>query len=210
MDRRESSFLQDQGVDEGGVLKGIWVSKQCHSPQAILISHLLFGGPLVEICRGVCICIHVSLSTCENQLLRCYRATASELSRSAASPTGSRAAPPGRLSRRNSTAWVFGDSAVGKYTLVYISCYIRRTFPLLAPRHPVQHGMLTAGEGGRERKQDVLPCCAPSAPTTPLPHARAADGNRFSLWSNLAPSQGGNYAAVMGTPKMYRSIRIAC
>lgn len=150
-DRRESSFIRDRGVDNRGVLGGILVGKQCRSPQAILISHLQFGSLSMEICRGVvCICIRLSLSTCENQLLRCYQATATELSRSTAAPTSSRAGPPGRLSQRNGTAWVFGDSAVGKYTLVYISCYMRGMFPPLAPRR-------STGCSQRERKQDVLP-----------------------------------------------------
>lgn len=98
VDKRESSFLQDRGVDEGGVLRGIWVSKQWHSPPAVLISHLQFGSPKMEICRGVCICICLFLSTCENQLFRCYQATATELSRSVAAATSSRAGPPGCLS----------------------------------------------------------------------------------------------------------------
>lgn len=128
MDGREGSFLQDHVVGEGGVLRGIWVNKQCHSLQAIPMSLLQFGSPSMKICRGVCICICLSLQTCENQLLRCYQATATELSRRAAAPTSSRAGPSGRFSRRNSTARVFGDSTVGKYTLVYISCYIRGMF----------------------------------------------------------------------------------
>jgi len=210
VDIRESGFLQDQGVDEGGILSGIWVSKQCHSAQAILISHLLFGGLSVEICRDMCICICLCLSTCENQLLRCYQATVTELSRSAAAPTSSRAGPPGRLSQKNSTACVSGDSAAGKYTLVYISFYRAGVFALPAPHQPTQQGMLAAGEGTWERKQDVLPYHAPGAPTAPSPRAGATGGNPFSLWTNLTPSQASKYAAVMGTPEMYRSIGIAC
>lgn len=45
------------------------------------------------------------------------------------------------------------------------------------------------------------PC---SAPSTPWPRTRAADGKRFSLWSHPAPSLGGSHTAVLGTPKMRR------
>lgn len=74
--RRESSFLQHRGVDEGGVLRGIWA-------MPFSAGHPDFP-PLVEICWGVCICICLSLSTRENQLLRCSRATVTERSRTAA------------------------------------------------------------------------------------------------------------------------------
>lgn len=65
--RREGSFWQYQGMDEEGVFRRIWVSKQCHCPQAILISHLLFWGLFVEIFWGVFIHICLSLSAPENQ-----------------------------------------------------------------------------------------------------------------------------------------------
>lgn len=67
MKRREGSFWQYQGMDEEGVFRRIWVSKQCHCPHAILISHLLFWGLFVEIFWGVFIHICLSLSAPENQ-----------------------------------------------------------------------------------------------------------------------------------------------
>lgn len=73
----------------------------------------------------------------------------------------------------------------------------------------MQYGRLAAEEGTRDRMQDTLPYHSPSPPTTPSPRATAADGKRFSQWSKLAPSQGGNSAAVMGIPKMNRLVRIA-
>lgn len=54
-------------MGEEGAFMSIWVSKQDHSPQAIPIFHLLFGGLFVEPHWGVCICICLSLSTRDNQ-----------------------------------------------------------------------------------------------------------------------------------------------
>lgn len=71
-----------------------------------------------------CVYLHENLFSQHlksNQLFRCYQATANELSRSTSAHTSSRAGPPGCPSWRNSTAWSFGSSTVGKYTLVYIS-----------------------------------------------------------------------------------------
>lgn len=122
-DRRENSFLHSQGVDERWVpgCPCFLVSQQCDAPQAILISHSQLGSPLVRICRGVHVYVHLSLSTCNNRLLRCSWVTATELSRSRAAPTSSTAGPPGHPSGRNSTAWAFGDSPLGKRTLAYIT-----------------------------------------------------------------------------------------
>lgn len=175
------------------------MSKQYHSPRPSWFPTCCLGARWWRS-AGACTFAPVSLSACENQLLRCYRATATELSRSAAAPTGSRAGPQGHLSPRNSTAWVFGHSAFGKY--------IRGMFPPLAPRRPVQHGMLAAGGGVWEGKQNVLPCGAPSAPNTPAPGPPTESASPCGL--TLAPGQGSNYTTVMATPNVYRSIRIAC
>lgn len=157
-------------MDEEGVFRSIWVSKQCYSPQAILTDpQTCYLGFCLWRSAGVCafasVCLFQHLRT--NQLFRCYQATATEFSRSTAAHTSSRVGPLGHLSWRNSTAWFFGSSTVGKYTLIYIS-HMRVSSPGSSLPPAAGHAHSRKGHGGQDAG------CTPEPPTTPSSHARAS------------------------------------
>lgn len=150
-------------------------------------------------------CVFASVSLFQHlrtsQLFRCYQATAIELSRSTAVPTNSRASPPGHLSWRNSTAWSFGSSTVGKYSLVYITdtrgeCFL--SWLLLAPcsRACLQQKR-AHGTGCRMRSRTTIPALPPHpcsmlgllTENTSLSGLGWLPGQQFHCWNGYSQNE---------------------